>query len=261
MRRLICALSLLLVIAPVAGAGRVVVLTPDVADIVVAIGAARDVVGRDRSTTLPALQAAQEIGFFRNLNAETIARLKPTLVLGSATAHPASIWRQLDGLQIRTAEVSSREDGRDFATAIRRIGQLLGRVEQADRLAHDWQAGMRERPATGTRYAISYDGRLVAGRHTAADTLIRAAGGINAAAGLSGTKVLSRDAWQSLKPDVIILCTHTAAVHGGVDAFRQRPEIAATPAGRDGRIHLLPASDAMMISIRSPDVVQRLRGL
>ncbi|MGE8355791.1 MAG: heme/hemin ABC transporter substrate-binding protein [Microvirgula sp.] len=250
MRRLICALTLLLALAPATAAERVVVLTPDVADIVVAIGAARDVVGRDRSATQPALQAAQEIGFFRNLNAETIARLKPTLVLGSATAHPASIWRQLDGLQIRTAEVSSREDGRDFATGIRRIGQLLGRVDQADRLARDWQAGMREHPATGIRYAISYDGRLVAGRHTAADALIRAAGGINVAAGLSGIKALSRDAWQTLKPDVIILCTHTAAVHGGADAFRQR-----------GRVHLLPASDAMMISIRSPDVVQRLRRL
>ena len=71
---------------------RIVVMTPDIADIVVALDAGKEVVGRDRSSKSPALAQAQVVGFSRALNAETIARLKPTLVLGSAEAQPPTVW-------------------------------------------------------------------------------------------------------------------------------------------------------------------------
>ncbi|WP_158021091.1 ABC transporter substrate-binding protein, partial [Chromobacterium sphagni] len=58
-------------------AERLVVVTPDIAEIVVALGAANEVVGRDRSSKEPQLAHAQVVGFSRALNAETIAKLKP----------------------------------------------------------------------------------------------------------------------------------------------------------------------------------------
>lgn len=258
MPRKTLALLALLLALPAAAVERLVVVTPDISEIVVALGAGAEVVGRDRSSKEPALAHAKEVGFSRSLNAETIARLKPTLVLGSAAAQPPTLWPQLKQLQVRAEEVSSREDGRDFAAAIRKVGQLLGRQPQADRLASQWQAGMQARPARQVRYLVSYDGMLVAGRDTAADTLIRAAGGVNAAAGLSGMKTLSRDAWQALKPDVIILGSHTGAVYGGVKAFAARPEIAATPAGKQGRIYTLPPKEGMLIGLGSPAVVDQM---
>ncbi|WP_434632915.1 heme/hemin ABC transporter substrate-binding protein [Chromobacterium sp. CV08] len=239
-------------------AERLVVVTPDIAEIVVALGAAGEVVGRDRSSREPELAHAQVVGFSRALNAETIARLKPTLVLGSAAAQPTTLWPQLKRLKLRAEEVGAREDGRDFAEAIRRIGGLLGRDAAAAKLAGDWQRGMQPRPARAVRYLVSYDGSLVAGRDTASDTLIRAAGGVNAAAGLSGFKPLGRDAWQALKPDVIILGSHTSAVYGGKEAFSRRPEIAATPAGKQGRVYQLPPQQGMLIGLGSPAVVEQM---
>ncbi|PTU71775.1 ABC transporter substrate-binding protein [Chromobacterium haemolyticum] len=237
---------------------RIVVMTPDIADIVVALDAGKEVVGRDRSSKAPALAQAQVVGFSRALNAETIARLKPTLVLGSAEAQPPTVWAQLRQLQVRAEEVTRREDGADFADAIRKVGQLLGRDAHAQQLASRWQREMTPRPARGVRYLVSYDGQLVAGRDTAADTLIRAAGGVNVASQLSGFKPMARDAWQSLRPDVIILGSHTGAVHGGKEAFSKRPEIASTPAGKQGRIYLLPAKDSMMVGLNSPAVVDQM---
>ena len=237
---------------------RIVVMTPDIADIVVALDAGKEVVGRDRSSKSPALAQAQVVGFSRALNAETIARLKPTLVLGSAEAQPPTVWTQLRQLQVRAEKVTRREDGADFADAIRKVGQLLGRDANAQQLASRWQREMAPRPARGVRYLVSYDGQLVAGRDTAADTLIRAAGGVTVASQLSGFKPMARDAWQSLQPDVIILGSHTGAVHGGKEAFSKRPEIASTPAGKQGRIYLLPAKDAMMVGLNSPAVVEQM---
>ncbi|UTH76688.1 hemin ABC transporter substrate-binding protein [Chromobacterium sp. IIBBL 290-4] len=243
---------------PGQAAERLVVVTPDIAEIVVALGAAGEVVGRDRSSQEAALAKAQVVGFSRALNAETIAKLKPTLVLGSAAAQPPTLWPQLKQLKLRAEEVSAREDGRDFAEAIVKVGQLLGRDAAAAKLAADWKQGMRLRPARPVRYLVSYDGSLAAGAETAPDTLIRAAGGVNAAAGLNGFKPLTREAWQALKPDVIILGSHTAAVYGGKDAFAKRPEIAATPAGKQGRIYLMPPKQAMLVGLGSPAVVEQM---
>ncbi|MCG9053025.1 ABC transporter substrate-binding protein [Laribacter hongkongensis] len=247
--------------APLWAAERVVVVTSDVSDIVVALGAAGEVVGRDRSSRAPELAHAPEIGFSRSLSAETIARRQPTLVLGSAAAQPPTVWEQLERLRVRAVEVSVREDGSDFGSAIRKVGELVGRPAAAEALARDWQTRMAPRPATGKRYLVSYDGTLVSGAGTPADTLIRAAGGINAAAGLNGNKPLSREAWQALRPDVIILASHNAAVHGGAKAFARRPDIQATPAGRNGRVIEMTARDAMMVGLHSPAVVETLREL
>ncbi|POZ62645.1 heme/hemin ABC transporter substrate-binding protein [Chromobacterium alticapitis] len=243
---------------PALAAERLVVVTPDIAEIVVALGAAGQVVGRDRSSKEPELAHAQVVGFSRALNAETIAGLKPTLVLGSAAAQPPTLWPQLKQLKLRAEEVSPREDGRDFAEAIRKVGKLLGRDAAADKLAADWQRAMQPRPGRAVRYLVSYDGTLAAGRDTAPDTLIRAAGGVNAAAGLSGFKPLNRDAWLALKPDVIILGSHTAAAYGGKEAFAKRPEIAATPAGKQGRIYLMQPQQAMLVGLGSPVVVDQM---
>ncbi|WP_440216390.1 heme/hemin ABC transporter substrate-binding protein [Chromobacterium piscinae] len=239
-------------------AERLVVVTPDIAEIVVALGAAGEVVGRDRGSKEAELAHAQVVGFSRALNAEAIAKLKPTLVLGSAAAQPPTLWPQLKKLKLRAEEVSAREDGRDFAEAIRKVGSLLGRDAAAAKLASDWQRGMQPRAGRALRYLVSYDGSLVAGSETASDTLIRAAGGVNAAAGLNGFKPLARDAWLALKPDVIILGSHTAAAYGGKEAFARRPEIAATPAGKQGRIYLLPPQQGMLIGLGSPEVVEQM---
>lgn len=240
---------------------RIVVLTSDVSDIVIALGAAPQVVGRDRSSRQPELAHATEIGISRALSIEPIAPLKPTLVLGSEQAQPPGIWRQLKALGVNARQVSAREDGGDFADAVRRVGQWLGRDTQAQALAQRWQAGMTTQPATGKRYLVSYDGRMVAGRGTAADTLIRAAGGINAASAIDGIKPMNREAWLAARPDVVIVAAHNRAVYGGLDALKTRPELADSPAARAGKLFEMPARDVFMMTLDSPDVVRRLRTL
>ena len=47
---------------------------------------------------------------------------------------------------------------------------------------------MKQQPSSGKRYLFSYDGRIVSGKNTAADEIIRRAGGINAAAAIDGLK-------------------------------------------------------------------------
>jgi len=260
-RKLAIATLATLSCAPALAAERIVALTPDVADILVALKAEGDVVGRDQLAKNPELASVKVIGLSRSLTVEPIVALKPTLVLGSAMAQPPSIYGKLKQVGLRTEEIAQHEDGRDFIAGMRRIGELIGKPQQANQLAANWQAGMQPAKQTGVRYLLSYDGRQVAGRNTAGDTLIRAAGGINAAANIDGFKQLNREAWLAAKPDVIIIASHTKAVYGGLAALKARTEVAASPAGKSSKVFEMSANQFLRLGTDSPDNARKLAEL
>lgn len=260
MKKMVLGITLLAVL-PTVWAARIVTLTPDVADVVVALGGSKDVVGRDMATLNPALKNVPSIGIFRQLSVETVAAKKPSVAIGSWMAQPQSIYANLNRVGIKAVNVAPKDNMADYPASIRRIGALIGKNQQADALANRWQGAVKQLPVTGKRYLFSYDGRMVAGRNTAADELIRRAGGVNAAANIDGLKPMSREAWLAAKPDIIIIAEHQKQAVGGVSGFAKRPEVAATPAGRQHRIYLWPANDMFRYGLDTPQVLQRLHRL
>ncbi|WP_199103303.1 ABC transporter substrate-binding protein, partial [Aquitalea sp. ASV11] len=107
----------------------------------------------------------------------------------------------------------------------------------------------------------SYDGRLVAGRGTAGDALIRAAGMVNAAADIQGFLPMNPEAWLKAAPDIVIVAAHNAPVYGGLKALQARPELASSNAVRSGKVLAWPAADFLRLGVGSPAVVARLRQL
>ncbi|MDR1647287.1 MAG: ABC transporter substrate-binding protein [Zoogloeaceae bacterium] len=241
---------------------RVVILSPDVAEIVVALQGEATVIGKESFTKAPTLAHAKNIGLFRNLTAEPIVALKPDLVLGSYMAHPASIYAQLEKSGLVAVNVAPEDTPEDFFRAILDIGRLLGKAEAGEALARQWREGMSARRENGKRYLLSYDGRYVAGRHTVGDLLIRLAGGINAAADVEGLKPLSREGWLMAKPDVVVIAEHNLGVVGGSLAhFAAQPELKNSRAAQNGKIVTLSATKFLTLSLETPHVVETLREL
>jgi iron complex transport system substrate-binding protein len=241
---------------------RVVILSPDVAEIVVALHGEAAVIGKESFTKAPTLAHAKNIGLFRNLTAEPIVDLKPDLVLGSYMAQPATIYAQLEKSGLVAVNVAPEETPEHFFRAILEIGRLLGKAEAGAALARQWQTGMSARRETGKRYLLSYDGRYVAGRHTVGDLLIRLAGGINAAADVEGLKPLSREGWLMARPDVVVIAEHNLGVVGGSLAhFAAQPELKNSHAAQNGKIVTLSATKFLTLSLETPRVVETLRQL
>ncbi|MBP6345906.1 hemin ABC transporter substrate-binding protein [Neisseriaceae bacterium CLB008] len=253
----------LCLITSVAFAQRVVVLTPDVADIVVAIGAQANVVGKDdQSKHHQSLAKAKSIGVYRTLSPEPILAQNPDLVVGSWMAQPTTIYNQLNKLGIKSVNVAADEAGSDFAPGIEKLGQLLGKPAQANALAQKWRQGMKQRPANKKRYILSYDGRMVAGKGTVGDLLIRLAGGVNAAANINGVKPLSREGWLQANPDVVIIADHNLSVVGGsLAAYKQQPELKSSPAVKNNKVQAWAAKDFLRLGLDSPKVVDQLHAL
>lgn len=252
---------LLLAVQPFAYAQRIVTLTPDTADIVVALESKDQLVGRDQTSMNPAVEKVPVIGIHRKLAVEPILETKPDLVLGSYMAMPATIFDNLNQLGVKTVNVLPQDNIEAFGKAIREVGKLISKVEQADKLASAWETGIKPLPNTGKRYLLTYDGRVVAGKNTAADELIRRAGGVNAAVDVEGIKPLNREAWLAAKPDVIIVAEHQKEVIGGVKKLLERPEIANSPAAKSGHIYFWSANDYLRYGLNTPEVLKRLHNL
>ena len=239
---------------------RVVALSPDVADVVIALGATHKLVGKDATNNNPALKNVPVVGMHRNVTAESVLAVKPDLVLGSYMVQPASVYQRLNRLKVKAVNVAPKEDASTFASSIKTIGGYVDKKPQGVKLANNWNQGMRPLAKTGKRYLLSYDGRIVAGKGTVGDELIRRAGGINAA-NVSGLKPLSRDGWLAAKPDVIIIADHNQAFVGGASNFSKRPEIAASAAGKNGGVYFWPADDFLRYGLNSPQVLKKLNSI
>ena len=243
-------------------AERIVVLSSDIADIMVALKAESLVVGRDSLSKAPSLAHAKNIGMFRNLSAEPIVALKPTVVLGSHMAHPASIYGQLNRHKIKAVNVIPTQSEQSFAKGIVEVGKYAGKSSQAGALSQTWLRQMQARAKTGKRYVFTYDGQIVAGKNTVADTLIRLAGGVNAAAHIDGMKPIARETWATLKPDVVVIAQHSLPMVGGsMAAFKQRPEMASSAAARNNKVVSMTAGEAFSLDLNSPKVVDKLHAL
>ena len=99
---------------------------------------------------------------------------------------------------------------------------------------------------------------MVAGTNTAADALIRFAGGVNVAASFEGYKPLTAEALASAAPQVLINTSQGMEALGGAAAFWQRPELALTPAYRRRALVAMEANHLLGFGPRLPQAVQEL---
>jgi iron complex transport system substrate-binding protein len=238
---------------------RVVSISPDVTELMVALHAQGMLVGRDKLASQPEVVDVPIIGTSRALTAAPILAVRPDVVLGSTQAQPATIFDRLAQFGLRVVHIRHADDIAGFAQGMREVGQAVGKSGPADQLAADWLRRMRPRSALNRKILLTYDGRLVAGRGTAGDALIKAAGATNAASALDGFAPMSPEAWLRAAPDMVIVARHNLAIFGGLDAFKARPELRSSPAVRQGRVFAWPAGDFLRLGMTSPLAVERIR--
>ena len=85
---------------------------------------------------------------------------------------------------------------------------------------------------------------MVAGTGTAADSIIRLAGGKNAVTGYRGYKPLTPESAVVLQPDAMLITDQGLKQAGGKDGLMAAPGVALTPAAQAGRIH---AMDSLLL--------------
>lgn len=248
---------------------RVVVAGGDLTEIVFALGAESSLVGVDQTSTWPP-QAGDlpQIGYVRRLSSEGVLSLAPDLLIAAHDAGPELVLQQLRRAGVTVAQAPDTGNAAGVATKILFVGRLLNRENEALALADRFQANLAAvqaevatrttRPRVLFILSVMGNAPLIGGRNTAADEMIRLAGGTNAAAAMDGYKPMGREAILATQPDVLLLMDSHADIFGRVEAVLARPELALTPAGQAGRAVTMDGLLLLGFGPRTPQAVARL---
>lgn len=252
-----------------AGAPRLVAAGGAITEVIYALGRQHLLVGIDSTSQFPpdALKEKPDIGYLRALSAEGILSLMPDRVLAVEGAGPPAVLAQL-----REAGVPVDLFGEDFTEAgvlarIRGIGAAVGAGPEAERLAQTVAAGFarlaeaRGRGTPGRRvlFVLSLqNGRVLAGgRATAADAIIRLAGGVNAASAIEGYKPLSDEGLIAAAPELVLMMRRGDHAARAQDVFSQA-SFAATPAAHKKALVSMDGLYLLGFGPRTPDAARDL---
>jgi iron complex transport system substrate-binding protein len=250
-------------------AQRVVSLAPSNTEILFAIGAGPQVVGRDDLSDYPAEVAGiQSVGGnMGNFSSEAIVALKPDLVL-VAEISPPELVKTLEGLGLTVFYLSNPTTLDGLYANIETVAKLTGHVDETAALIPSLKArvsavdaklvGVSEKPTVFYELDATDPSKpYTAGPGTFIDQLIQRAGAVNAASTLKDQyPQISLEELVVLNPDVILLSD---------SAYGVTPEKVAARAGwgtlsaiKNGRVYPF---DYHLLSNPGPRLVDGLEQL
>ncbi|MCL1827102.1 MAG: helical backbone metal receptor [Candidatus Cloacimonetes bacterium] len=119
---------------------RYIVLSPEIAEVLVAIGVSQEIVGITEECKTSA--DAQIVGSFGQVNLEKIAQLRPSIVFTSALEQDI-ITEKLNKLQIKTVQFYPKNTS-DLLSMIEELGEVCGKQAEATALINSLQQAFAE---------------------------------------------------------------------------------------------------------------------
>lgn len=203
-------------------AQRIVVLAPNLAENLAAIGGVERLVGRVAHTDYPPeVSALPLVGDYQQFNLEAILSLKPDLVLAWQEGNPEAQLQTLEAMGLRVFRLSSRSIT-DISDNLLQLGRLTGLETGAARAADAFSARLeRLKPPAGPRPRLFYllwnDPLLSVSRVTLIGEAIEFCGATNPFAERpEAIPQLSVEAVIAAKPDLIVSTNEVS------DDWRQR---------------------------------------
>ncbi|MCW5732871.1 MAG: ABC transporter substrate-binding protein [Enhydrobacter sp.] len=269
-RRRLIALGLLVAALPArAQTRRVVSVGSALTEIFYALGAEKMLVGVDTTSLYPAAaRSLPQVGYMRALSAEGVLSLKPTLVIATAAAGPATTLDQLKATGIEVLIVPDHYDYESVVAKIELVGRLSGKTAEAAAMIAQGRGDMAKLAAklatVPTRprvlFLLSMGGGApqAAGTGTAADGIIRLAGGTNAVEGYAGYRLLTPEAVIASRADFVLVTRQTVEAMGGIEKILAQPAIGQTPAGKAGRVLQFDTLLLLGFGPRTPEAATQL---
>ncbi|MGB2894882.1 MAG: ABC transporter substrate-binding protein [Anaerolineales bacterium] len=228
-------------------AQRIVTIAPSNTEILFAIGAGGQVIGRDEVSDYPpeALEVASIGSTYGELNTEAILALEPDLVLAATITSPEQV-QTLDALGIPVYLLSNPMDFPGLLKNISVVGILTGNEVEAVALIENLEArisAVAQKAAGAARASVFYevDGTdptapWTTGAGTFQDVLIGLVGGENIAAEIEGWGQMSLEEIVTRNPQVVIF-GEGSWVPTTVESFTDRTGWGEIAAVVDGRVY------------------------
>ena len=252
-----------------APAQKIVSLSPPVTEMLFAVGAGEQVVGRDTFSDYPeSAKALPDIGGgFGKYDLETIVSLAPDLVIAGSINTPELV-QSLEDVGLKVYYLANPSNLEGAFASLQTLGTLCGRTKEADKLITELRSrvdavktALKDISGKPTVYyeldATDPAKPYTPGPGTFYTALIEEAGGINIGASLSGEWAqIGLVALLSADPDLILLGDAMWGITP--ESVTQRPGWQALTAVKEGRV--LPFDDNLIARI-GPRQVDGLEAL
>lgn len=220
---------------------RIISIGGAITEILYAMGLEDRIIGVDITSIFPpqALKDKPNVGYMRQLSPEGVLGLGPSLVLANDGSGPKEAVTVLESAAVPFVRVPDHFTGEGILERIRLVAAATGVPSRGECLAKEVDSGLSrlavlrkgiEKPAR-VMFILSFtNGKpMVAGRGTAADGIIRLAGGVNAITEFEGYKPVSDEAIVAARPDAVLGMERSNFKMTPPEVF-QHPAFALTPA-------------------------------
>lgn len=239
-----------------------------ITEIVYALGEEKHLVARDSTSNYPkAALDLPDVGYMRQLSPEGVLSVNPTGILALHGSGPREAVDVLKKTSIPFIEVPEHYSHEGILEKVRIVGKALGVDAKAEVLAkaldaklsaaEQQTASIKERKRILFVLSIQGGKILAAGRETAADGIIKLAGGVNAVEGFSGYKQMSDEAIITAGPDVILMMNNAGPPVSDDELFAN-PSIASTPAGAARKLIRMDGAYLLGFGPRTADAIHDL---
>ncbi|PWK40935.1 ABC transporter substrate-binding protein [Pseudomonas sp. B21-040] len=215
-----------------------------------ALGGESKLVGVDTTSQHPeSLKSLPSIGYQRQLSAEGILSLSPQILIGTEEMGPPPVLSQIRNAGVQVELFSAQPDLPTLQGNLQHLGQLLGAEDQAAQAFQRYQEQLEQQKVRVTKVQLTKKSPgvlvllghaggkpLIAGKDTAADWILRQAGGHNLATH-TGYKPFSVESLVSLDPEVLVFADRALTGDAARAAlFKENPMLSSTRAAKDGRV-------------------------
>lgn len=243
-----------------------------VTEIVAALGQQHRLKARDTTSSYPPdVTNLPDVGYMRALSPEGVLWVGPSLILAQEGAGPPEALDVIRAADVAFVEVPDALSADGILRKIAIIGDALGVPDRAAALASDVRAALSqaladaERPEASRKrvlFVLSTQGGKInaSGTGTAADALIRMAGGTNAVTGYAGYKQITDEAVGLAAPDVILMMDRSGDHAITDDALFAMPAIRLTPAAQTRSVVRMDGLLMLGFGPRTAQAVRQLNG-
>ncbi|SDN27034.1 iron complex transport system substrate-binding protein [Streptomyces sp. cf386] len=230
-------------------ASRILPLNGGVAEIVFTLGLGDRVVGRDITATFAEAKKLPQVTKAHDVSAESVLSLRPTVVLADTDTGPQEAIDQIRDAGVPVVVLDPATELADVTTRTTRVAEALGvpaAGKALNRRMNDELAAARAAVPKGSKPKVAFlymrgsaAVYLIGGKGSGADSLVEAAGAVDAGkeAGLDKPFTpITSEALVRAQPDVILMMTKGLESVGGVDGLVDIPGVGQTPAGMNRRV-------------------------
>ncbi|MBO9199173.1 MULTISPECIES: heme/hemin ABC transporter substrate-binding protein [Niastella] len=266
MNKRIFLITLLLITASLSQAQqRIVSLNGAVSEMLCALGLESAIVGVDVTSNYPAsLSQKTKVGHNRNISAEGILTLRPTLVLGVKDQIKPEVAEQLTAAHVTILLLQQEYSVAGTRSLLQQVAAATGTTEKAKQIEADFNKQVQALKIAPVKkkvlfiYARGTGSMMVAGTGTPVEEMIQLAGAQNAVTEFKYYKQLSSESLVAANPDVILLFDSGLQSLGSIDGLLKVPGVAQTTAGRNKKFISMDGEFLSEFGLRLPQAVNEL---